>query len=348
MGNPQHAFPSVHIAGTNGKGSVSRKIAAAFQSAGYRVGLFISPHIVDFEERITINGVMIPKEKVLAYYAQIEDPEPNFFECATYFCFQYFKEEKVDIAIIETGLGGALDATNVITPLLSIITSISMDHCEYLGDTLEKIAAQKAGIIKSHIPVVLGPTVKFAEIYDRAKTLSAPVTQIEMRSPFYEEENNAVARAALEILKVDDRDIAIGLKARLPCRFERRGNFIFDVAHNPAGFTRLAEALGATFPNQTFHFVIGMSRRKDLKGCLQAIEHLIEHVHFVEAGRADGATVAELAQVFQSISTRPHSLEKSIPLAIENARHEIVVICGSFYIMADAIKQTELESPILV
>jgi dihydrofolate synthase/folylpolyglutamate synthase len=331
--SPQHSFPSIHVAGTNGKGSVSRKIAAALQSAGYRVGLYVSPHLVDYEERITINGKKIPKEKVMQYYARIDDSAPNFFECSTCFCFQYFKEQEVDIAVIEAGMGGKLDATNVITPILSIITSISFDHTEYLGDTLDKIAAQKAGIIKRNIPVVLGPRVKFKPIFDRAKEMDAQVTVVNEISPYYEVENNAVAREALELLNIAEEDIEIGLQARMPCRFERRGNFIYDVAHNPDGFTRLCEAL----PDQTFHFIIGISRRKDIKGCLQAIEHKIKHVHFVSSGREDAATVQELGAIFKSISNRPYSLESDIQTAIENVPNELSVICGSFYIMAEAL-----------
>lgn len=331
--SPQNSFPSIHVAGTNGKGSVSRKIAAALQSAGYRVGLYISPHLVDYEERITINGEKIPKEMVMQYYARIDDSKPNFFECSTCFCFQYFKEQEVDIAVIEAGMGGQLDATNVITPILSIITSISFDHTEYLGDTLDKIAIQKAGIIKRNIPVVLGPRVKFEPIFFKAKEMDAPVTVVEEIASSYEVENNAVAEAALQILNIPEEHIEVGLKARMPCRLERRGNFIFDVAHNPDGFTRLCEAL----PDQTFHFIIGMSRRKDIKSCLQAIEYKIKQVHFVSSDREDAATVQELETIFKTVSNRPYSLENDIQTAIENVPNELGVICGSFYIMAEAL-----------
>lgn len=341
-GNPQRSFPTIHVAGTNGKGSVSRKIAAALESAGYRVGLFISPHLIDYEERITINCEKIPKEKVMEYYARIDDPKPNFFECSTCFCFQYFKEQKVDIAVIEAGMGGKLDATNVITPLLSIITSISFDHTEYLGDTLDKIAAQKAGIIKRKVPIVLGPQVKFQPIFDKAKEMDAEVTIAEEISPYYEVENNGVAKAALQILNIGEEDIEVGLKARMPCRLEQRGNFIFDVAHNPDGFARLCEAL----PDQTFHFIIGMSRRKDIKSCLQTIEHKIKHAHFVSSGREDAATAIELETIFKSISDRPSTAEESVEEAIKNLPNELTVICGSFYIMSAAIKQIELGSPV--
>lgn len=160
--NPHHNFKSLHIAGTNGKGSVSHYLAAIFQSAGYKCGLYTSPHLKDFRERIKINGEMIPKTKVIqfveTYKSDFEIIQPSFFEMTVGMAFKYFSDEKVDIAIIETGMGGRLDSTNLINPELSIITNISYDHTQFLGDTLEKIAYEKAGIIKHEIPVVIGET----------------------------------------------------------------------------------------------------------------------------------------------------------------------------------------------
>ncbi len=160
LGNPQQDFKSVHIAGTNGKGSTSHMLASVLQSAGYKTGLYTSPHLKDFRERIKINGEMISKEFVSAFVEQIhpmiEKVEPSFFETTVAMAFLYFKKEKVDIAIIETGLGGRLDSTNIIQPLLSVITNIGWDHMNILGDTLEKIAIEKAGIIKKNTPVVIG------------------------------------------------------------------------------------------------------------------------------------------------------------------------------------------------
>ncbi len=160
LGNPEAKFKSVHIAGTNGKGSVSHALAAIFQDAGYKTGLYTSPHLVDFRERIRVNGVPVEKEWVVnfteQYKADIEAIQPSFFEITVAMAFAKFAEEKVDIAIIETGLGGRLDSTNVINPLLSIITNISYDHKDLLGNTLPEIAAEKAGIIKPGVPVVIG------------------------------------------------------------------------------------------------------------------------------------------------------------------------------------------------
>lgn len=163
IGNPQEKFQSVHIAGTNGKGSTSHMLAAIFQTAGYKTGLYTSPHIHDFRERIRINGEMISEEAVVGFVARMKgacnDIQPSFFELTVAMAFDYFAEEKVDIAIIETGLGGRLDSTNIITPVLSVITNISWDHMNLLGDSLEKIAREKAGIIKNGVPVVVGEMI---------------------------------------------------------------------------------------------------------------------------------------------------------------------------------------------
>jgi len=158
--NPQTKFKSIHIAGTNGKGSTSHMLAAILQQAGYKTGLYTSPHVKDFRERIKINGEMISREFVVDFVERTktvsEQIKPSFFELTVAMAFDYFKKEQVDIAVIETGLGGRLDSTNIINPILSIITNIGYDHMDILGDTLEKIAAEKAGIIKPHVPVVIG------------------------------------------------------------------------------------------------------------------------------------------------------------------------------------------------
>ncbi len=160
--SPHTHFKSIHIAGTNGKGSVSHMLASVFQAAGYKVGLYTSPHLVDFRERIKVNGKKVSKDFVMGFVSrikpQIEALQPSFFEMTVAMAFQYFKEEKVDIAIIETGLGGRLDSTNIIKPLVSVITNIGLDHTQFLGNSIPEIAAEKAGIIKPGIPVVIGET----------------------------------------------------------------------------------------------------------------------------------------------------------------------------------------------
>ena len=179
--NPEQSFKSIHIAGTNGKGSVSHFIAAILQAAGYKVGLYTSPHYVDFRERIKINGKYISQAAVVKFIAQnkgfIDQTKPSFFEMTVGMAFDYFRAEKVDFAVIETGLGGRLDSTNIITPLLSVITNISFDHMALLGDTLPLIAAEKAGIIKEKTPVVIGE--KQSELWhifeEKAKVCHAPI-----------------------------------------------------------------------------------------------------------------------------------------------------------------------------
>lgn len=162
LGNPQDKLRTVHVAGTNGKGSTSHLIAAALQAQGYRVGLFTSPHLVDFRERIRISGEMIPPKTVVQFVADnrafLDEVRPSFFETTMAMAFWYFVEQQVDIAVIEVGLGGRLDSTNILNPLVSVITNIGIDHTEFLGDTLPKIAIEKAGIIKPNVPCVIGET----------------------------------------------------------------------------------------------------------------------------------------------------------------------------------------------
>ena len=181
LNNPQNTFKTIHIAGTNGKGSVSHMLAAILQTAGYKTGLYTSPHLVDFRERIKVNGQMCRQQFVVDFTEEIkpliEENEPSFFEITVVMAFQYFALEKVDIAIIETGLGGRLDSTNIITPLLSIITNIGLDHTQILGNTLAQIAYEKAGIIKPHVPVVVGEIVPETEpVFTKtADEKSAPI-----------------------------------------------------------------------------------------------------------------------------------------------------------------------------
>jgi dihydrofolate synthase/folylpolyglutamate synthase len=160
LGNPHTQLQAVHIAGTNGKGSTSHLIAAALQAQGYKVGLFTSPHLVDFRERIRINRQMIPEQQVVDFVAYnrpfLDQLRPSFFETTMALAFWYFVQQHVDIAVVEVGLGGRLDSTNVLTPILSVITNIGIDHTEFLGDTLPQIAAEKAGIIKNNVPCVVG------------------------------------------------------------------------------------------------------------------------------------------------------------------------------------------------
>lgn len=181
LGNPQHKFKSIHVAGTNGKGSTSHMLAAVLQQAGYKTGLYTSPHLKDFRERIRINGEMIPESFVTSFTAAqkqiIEEISPSFFEVTVALAFSYFAAERVDIAVIEVGLGGRLDSTNVIQPEISLITNISYDHTNLLGNTLKEIAAEKAGIIKPGIPVIIGENqqASYPVFMQKAAETSSPI-----------------------------------------------------------------------------------------------------------------------------------------------------------------------------
>ncbi|MBL7767236.1 MAG: bifunctional folylpolyglutamate synthase/dihydrofolate synthase [Chitinophagaceae bacterium] len=194
LGNPEKSLKCIHIAGTNGKGSCSHMLSAVLQTAGYKTALYTSPHIIDFRERIRINGEMVSREWVIAFIDRIkpliETMQPSFFEVTVAMAFSYFAEQKIDIAVIEVGLGGLLDSTNIITPLLSVITNISLDHTALLGKDLESIATQKAGIIKTHVPVVIGERQTETEniFFTHAIMNEAPI--------FFAEENFQVAMYA--------------------------------------------------------------------------------------------------------------------------------------------------------
>jgi len=182
-GHPHRQFRSIHVAGTNGKGSCSHTLASILQEAGYRVGLYTSPHLLDFRERIRVNGEMMPEEAVVEWVEAnrvfFEPLSPSFFEVTTVMAFEHFAKQQVDVAVVEVGLGGRLDCTNIITPELSLITNISFDHVQFLGNTLAKIAVEKAGIIKHQVPVVVGETTDETRpvFRDKAAAMQAPLTE---------------------------------------------------------------------------------------------------------------------------------------------------------------------------
>jgi dihydrofolate synthase/folylpolyglutamate synthase len=185
--HPHRNFKTIHVGGTNGKGSTSHLLAAILQESGYRVGLYTSPHLIDFRERIRINGEMIDKQFVIDFVKQYKDKfepiMPSFFELTMEMSFLWFSEQKIDVAIVEVGLGGRLDSTNIISPDLSVITNIGLDHIKYLGDTLPKIAAEKAGIIKPHTPVIIGEAgnIEVAQVFiDKANSVEAPLVFSEL------------------------------------------------------------------------------------------------------------------------------------------------------------------------
>ncbi len=257
LNNPEKKFKSIHVAGTNGKGSTSHTLASILQSAGYKTGLYTSPHLKDFRERIKINGICIPEENVVKFVEKnrtlFEQIEPSFFEMTVGLAFEYFAEEQVDIAIIEVGMGGRLDSTNTITPLLSVITNISKDHTAFLGDTLEKIALEKAGIIKPETPVVIGET----------NPLTAPVFE------------DIAKKNHSEIIFADQHIVLENVK--------RENNHTYFEAHshgNP--------------PKSYICDLSGIYQEKNLRTVLTAVELLRNH--FTLSDEAIGAGLANVVK----------------------------------------------------
>jgi len=352
LGFPASTYPTIHIAGSNGKGSVTAKIGKVLELSGYRVGVYTSPHLFSLHERIQINNQWVSNEEIekgLAILFSLEEKlgfTATFFELMTFLALDHFRKKGVDVAVIETGLGGRLDATNVIHPLLTVITSISREHTALLGDSEEAIAAEKAGILKEGIPVVLGPKARTQSIYDRATTLHCPVFASKKISYFFDEENSAIAEMALQQLRahfsIPESICEQGLSFRPPCRFEVEGDVIFDVAHNPGAIFSLLQALHTFFPERKYRFIVGFSKDKEYDACLNLIASEAVHLHLVQAASPRAASSEELktalAEKNPLFSTAHTSVGEGVKQAYAEARTkgELLVICGSFYIMSEA------------
>lgn len=305
FGNPERKLRCIHIAGTNGKGSVSNLLAASLHAQGYRTALYTSPHLVDFRERMRINGEMIPEEKVVRFVKTWREgnypgDKPSFFELTMMMAFDWFASENVDYAVIETGMGGRLDSTNIITPLLSVITNISFDHTQFLGDTLEKIAGEKAGIIKRGVPVVIGEADSETEAVFRKKASEegAPIreayreTDDKLNSALecsltgdYQKKNINTARVAIDELrkcgvKISDEAVHAGFRdVEKLTGFMGRWTVIqdnpltiCDTGHNEAGLSynlSQLERLRSSKEGGTLRFVIGFVSDKDIDHILQ-------------------------------------------------------------------------------
>ncbi len=340
---PQHAYPCIHIAGSNGKGSVATKIARALEAAGLRVGLYTSPHLFSFCERIVINSQPISEIEAEEGLSKLLSLPHNatFFELATLLAFEIFRENRVDVAVIETGLGGRYDATNVIEPFLSVITSISKEHAHLLGEDLEAIAFEKAGILKKNVPVVLGPHARQKVFYKEAARLDCPLYEVIHSFPFYDEENQAIAEKSLTLLierfGLTQEQINEGLQALPPCRLEQHGRILFDVAHNPDAFARLVQAVSHRFPGRKIRYLIGLCRDKEIGACLGIVSQAATHIHFVQASNPRAATTSELAAALQH--KIPYTCHEEVNSALIHAldqaelADELLVVAGSFYIM---------------
>jgi dihydrofolate synthase/folylpolyglutamate synthase len=347
LGHPQYDYPTVHIAGTNGKGSVATKIAKTLEYVGYRVGLFTSPHIQNFEERIQINGVQISEDAIQKLLPLLLEQLSGygFFDYTTFLAFQYFSLQKVDVAVFEAGIGGLHDTTNVVEPLVSVITSVAFDHLELLGSTIDAIAFQKAGIIKPGVPVVIGPKACFKPVFDQATMLQSPLTEVALQQGDYDTENQAIARAAIQKLEpffsIPLEAVERGVSQKPPCRFERCGRFVMDVAHNVEGFESLLKAWDIHHPEQKFVTVIGLSFDKDVEACLQIMATKTEHLFLVSADSTRAVPLSKLEDILKRAGICNFTACASVEQAIQEALasdHDILV-CGSFYIMKQAREQ---------
>lgn len=370
VGNPHEALRAIHVAGTNGKGSTSHLIAAALQASGLRVGLFTSPHLVSLTERIRINGMPIPEEEVATWVTRhrafLDEIQPSFFETMTALAFDYFVQQKVDIAVIEVGLGGRLDSTNVLTPLLSIITNIGLDHTEFLGNTLAKIAREKAGIIKPRVPIVIGEThpqtinifmeraqaceseIYFAdqcEYLRRTRLRYAPECELK---GLYQEHNLQTAFVALRALGVQTSAIKegfahvcsmTGLRGRWEILKERPLT-ICDTGHNSHGLQYVARQLKEL---QAPHIwiVFGMVNDKDTDVVMRLLPQGDRyHYIFTTPDTQRARSAQEMLTLWGKEGIAIDDPKEAIRYAKEQASEEdIIFIGGSNYLVGEAIKQ---------
>ena len=358
------------MAGTNGKGSCSHTLAAILQEVGYRVGLYTSPHLVDFRERIRINGQPIPEKYVVDFVEKerdfFEPLHPSFFELTTAMAFRYFADEKVDVAVIEVGLGGRLDCTNIIHPDLCIITNISFDHVQFLGDTLAKIAGEKAGIIKAGIPVVIGETTPETKpvFLQKAAEEKAPIIFAEdtMKNDYpkmktelqglYQIKNTRTILAALPLLKeagyrIDEQSIRSGFAhvcelTGLMGRWQKLQDaptLICDTGHNVGGITYIVEQLKQQTYRQ-LHIIIGMVNDKDISGVLSLLPKDATY-YFTKASVKRALPAEELCKLAAQNGLQG-SCYPDVPAAVTAAQEkshpeDFIFVGGSNFIVADLL-----------
>jgi dihydrofolate synthase/folylpolyglutamate synthase len=368
LDNPERKIKTIHVGGTNGKGSTAHLISASLQSAGYKVGLYTSPHLVDFRERIKINGNWISEDFVVDFVGRYQKSDctslqPSFFELTFAMAVDYFAHESVDVAIIEVGMGGRLDSTNVIHPLISVLTNVSKDHMQFLGDTITNIATEKAGIIKPNVPVVLGMMQNDAltVFQQRAFELqcTAQVAHAEMIVPRcglqgdYQKENTITAYLALQELKsvfasLDETSIArgfmnvkelTGIRGRWEILQEKNPTIIADVGHNEDGIKwvfRQVEKLSY----QQLHIVLGMVNDKDVDHVLSLLPKAA-HYHFCKANIPRGLAVEILAEKANQQQLKGN-VYNSVEAAFQGAKHsahqeDVILITGSFFTVAEVL-----------
>ena len=378
FGHPHRSYRTIHVGGTNGKGSVCHTLAAILQAQGYRVGLYTSPHLVDFRERIRFNGKMISKKRVIEFVEDLKaslleerlEGGYSFFELATALAFKYFEEQKVDFAVIEVGLGGRLDCTNIITPVLSVITNISFDHVQFLGDTLPKIASEKAGIIKPGIPVCIGeninPEVK-AVFQNKADEVGAPITFAEespLQFPFggsdfkpaltglCQEKNTRTILTSVRLLQEEGIEISdkaikrgfaevctmTGLMGRWQI-LSKKPLTICDTAHNVGGLEYIFRHL-ASIPHQRLHLVIGMVSDKDVNTVLTLVPK-DAICYFTQASVNRAMPAEELTRRANTVGlqgTTYTDVASAYDTSLSNASaDDIIYIGGSTFVVADLL-----------
>ena len=377
MGQPQDSFKSLHIAGTNGKGSSSHFMASILQEHGYKVGLYTSPHLHSFTERIKINGIQVAEEWVADFVTNhqnlIETVRPSFFEWTVIMAFTYFKEQQVDYAIIETGLGGRLDSTNIISPLACLITNISFDHQDLLGDTLEKIASEKAGIIKSLIPVTISEKQpETSEVFlAKATSVNAPLQfasdiisavdftftsptwgEMKVNSPYkghYQQKNIRGVLAwceqiqsiiPLEAVKIKSGIERTRLNTGLQGRWEILGEspkIIADTGHNKSGITEIMQQIKQeAFDHLTI--ILGMVADKDIASVLTLFPTEASY-YFCQANNPRAISALELQKLAATKGLNGKvvpSVNEAIALAKLNSKpSDGILICGSTYLVGE-------------
>ena len=366
LGNVQNHFKSVHIAGTNGKGSTAHILSAIYQNNGYKVGLYTSPHLLDFRERIRINGEMVRKEFIIKTTQKlkpiINKIQPSFFEITVAMAFAYFDQENVDIAIVETGLGGRLDSTNILRPLATIVTTIDYDHTDLLGETLEEIAYEKAGIIKQKTPLILGEKSKhlqnlFRNICNRRKA-KMYLSTVEKKYTTdllgnIQQENVAMALKAVRILQEKmptSEALDIQSLTKIKELTQLRGRFeivqknpwiILDVGHNVQAIQHnLNEIKKNDF--QKCYFLLGFVKGKNIENILDQLSPVDAEFHFTEPNIMRKLELGELSKVLNNKFKRKYHIHKNVGIAFEKIykklnKDDLLFIGGSTFIVSDFI-----------
>lgn len=365
--NPEKKFKSIHVAGTNGKGSVSHMLASTLQEAGYKVGLYTSPHLKDFRERIKINGTMISEEEVVSFVhlnkSFLEKQKLSFFEMTVGLAFDYFSKQQVDIAVIEVGMGGRLDSTNIIIPEVSVITNIGFDHTAFLGNTYIEIATEKAGIIKPSVPVVIGETVSETKRVFKAIASSkkAPIlfaeelTLSDYESDLkgvYQQKNKRTAIATLGVLQSKNWNISeaiiqqgflnviknTGLQGRYQILREEP-KVICDTAHNKEGLQLVLQQIQSE-KYAKLHIVLGVVNDKDLQTVLPLFPKKAAY-YFCKPDVPRGLNASFLAaeaEKFELTGAVYRSVLDSYMAALQNAsRQDLIYIGGSTFTVAEVV-----------